>query len=149
MSYEWQRDDYMISTDKQRLDINVIHGFLTRAYWSIGIPRETIERALERSLSFGLYKGQEQIGLARVVTDCATFAYIADVFILEPYRGRGLSKWLMEVIKAHPDLQGLRRWLLMTQDAHGLYQQFGFAPPRFPDRVMEILDPDIYSRSNS
>lgn len=149
MSYEWQRGDYTISTDKQRLDINVIHGFLTRAYWSTGIPRETVERALEHSVSFGLYKGQEQIGLARVVTDYATFAYIADVFILEPYRGQGLSKWLMETIMAHPDLQGFRRWILTTKDAHGLYQQFGFNPPRFPERFLEILEPDIYTRSNT
>ncbi|GCE03070.1 GNAT family N-acetyltransferase [Dictyobacter aurantiacus] len=148
MSSEWQRGEYTISTDKQRLDIDVIHNFLTRAYWSIGVPRETVERALEHSMPFGLYKDQEQIGLARIVTDYTTFAYIADVFILEPYRGQGLSKWLMEVILAHPDLQGLRRWLLMTKDAHGLYQQFGFSAPHYPDRVLEILNLDIYTHAN-
>lgn len=149
MSYEWQRGDYTISTNKQRLDINVIHGFLTRAYWSTGIPRETVEQALKHSLSFGLYKGQEQIGLARLVTDYTTFAYLADVFILEPYRGQGLSKWLLEVITTHPELQGLRRWLLATKDAHGLYKQSGFVPLRNPERFMEIQDPDIYIRSNT
>ncbi|GCE16677.1 GNAT family N-acetyltransferase [Dictyobacter kobayashii] len=149
MSYEWRRGDYIISTDKQRLDITVIHNFLTQAYWSSSIPRETVEQALKHSLAFGLYKGQEQIGLARLVTDYTTFAYLADVFILEPYRGQGLSKWLLEVITTHPELQGLRRWLLATQDAHGLYQQFGFAPPRYPERLMEILHPDIYNSSKT
>ncbi|GLV56470.1 N-acetyltransferase [Dictyobacter sp. S3.2.2.5] len=148
MSSEWQRGEYTISTDKQRLDIDVIHNFLTQAYWSIGVPRETVERAIEHSMPFGLYKGLEQIGLARIVTDYTTFAYIADVFILEPYRGQGLSKWLMEVILSHPDLQGLRRWLLMTKDAHGLYQQFGFNTPHYPDRVLEILDLNVYTRAN-
>lgn len=145
MQQEWQHGDYLISTDKAKLDIDVIHGFLTMAYWSIGIPRATVERALEHSLSFGVYRGAQQVGLARVITDYATFAYIADVFILEPFRGQGLSKWLMEVVAAHPDLQGLRRWILATRDAHELYQKTDFAPLHTPDRFMEKFDADIYT----
>ena len=147
MSHEWTRDGYVISTDKKRLDIDVIHGFLTTAYWSTGIPRETVERALEHSLSFGLYRGEQQIGLARLITDYATFAYLSDVFILENFRGQGLGKWLIQVITNHPELQGLRRWLLFTKDAHGLYQQANFTSARYPERLMEKLETDIYTRS--
>lgn len=139
-------DDYLISTDSQLLDIGVIHGFLRESYWAEGIPREIVERAVQKSLCFGAYYRNEQIGFARVVSDYSTFAYIADVFVLAPWRGRGISKALMAEVVRHPDLQGLRRWLLGTKDAHGLYQRFGFTAPRFPERVMERADPGIYLR---
>jgi N-acetylglutamate synthase-like GNAT family acetyltransferase len=139
---------FLISTDRSLLDVDVIHGFLARSYWAAGIPRATVVRAIENSLCFGVYDGAEQVGFARVISDFATFAYIADVFILEPYRERGLGKELMASIMAHPDLQGLRRWSLGTRDAHGLYAQFGFTPVDNPSPIMmEIVDPDIYSRS--
>jgi GNAT superfamily N-acetyltransferase len=124
----WQRDDYTISTDPSRLDLDVIHGFLARSYWSPGIPRETIARGIAHSTCFGVHHVRDgQVGFARVVSDHATFGYLADVFILEAHRGRGLSKWLIECILAHPDLQGFRRWMLGTRDAHGLYARFGFS----------------------
>lgn len=139
-------DDYEVSTDRDRLDLTAIHAYLTRSYWSPGISREIVERAIARSLCFGVYHGTRQVGFARVVTDCATFGYLADVYILEAHRGRGLSKRLMSAIMAHPDLQGLRRFTLATRDAHGLYRQFGFAEVAQPDRLMEIVRPDIYRR---
>ena len=139
-------DDYLISTDSARLDIGVIHGFLRESYWAEAIPREIVERAVANSLCFGAYYRNEQIGFARVVSDYCTFAYIADVFVLAPWRGRGISKALMAEVIRHPDLQGLRRWLLGTKDAHGLYQRFGFTAPQFPDRQMERADPGIYLR---
>jgi N-acetylglutamate synthase-like GNAT family acetyltransferase len=139
---------FLFSTDRSKLDVDVIHRFLTRSYWAEGIPRETIVRSIENSLCFGVYGGGEQVGFARVVSDFATFAYIADVFILAPYRERGLGKELMATIMAHPELQGLRRWSLGTRDAHGLYAQFGFTPVENPARtMMEIADPDVYLRS--
>ncbi len=144
MTQEWRRGAYLISTDKSRLDIQVIHDFLTHAYWSEGVPIEIVRRAIEHSLTFGMYHNEQQVGLARVVTDTATFAYLADVFILAPFRGQGLGVWLMEVVMAHPDVQGLRRWLLATKDAHTLYQKVGFTPLQNPDRFMEKLVPDIY-----
>jgi GNAT superfamily N-acetyltransferase len=122
----------------------VIHGYLASSYWSPGIPREIVAKGLENSLAFGLFAGSEQIGLARVITDRATYAYLADVFVLEGYRGRGLSKWLLQCILSHPDLQGLRRFSLATRDAHTLYAQFGFAALANPGVHMEILRPDIY-----
>jgi GNAT superfamily N-acetyltransferase len=139
-------DDYLISTDPARLDVGVIHGFLRESYWAQAIPREIVERAVENSLCFGVYYRDEQIGFARIVSDYSTFAYIADVFVLAPWRGRGISKALMAEVTHHPDLQGLRRWLLATKDAHGLYQRFGFTAPPFPDRMMERADPGIYLR---
>lgn len=148
MLQEWRRDPYQISTDNQRLDLATIHGFLTAdSYWAKGIPLETVERSLEHSLNFGLYKENQQIGFARVVTDYATFAYLSDVFVLEPFRGQGLSKWLLDVIVNHPQLQGLRRWQLGTRDAHGLYRQFGFTDLANPQRYMERLFPDIYTKA--
>ena len=135
---------YEVHTDPDRLELDVIHGFLVRSYWSPGVPREVVARAITHSLCFGLYHHGAQIGFARVVTDRATFAYLADVFVLEEHRGRGLSKQLMAVIVAHPDLQRLRRFLLATRDAHGLYRQFGFAALSYPSRLMEILRPNIY-----
>jgi len=140
---------FLISTDRSKLDVDVIHGFLSRSYWALGIPRETVERSIENSLCFGVYDNSSQIGFARVISDFATYAYVADVFILEPYRERGLGKELMASIMAHPDLQGLRRWSLGTRDAQGLYAQFGFKPVinTRSRTVMEIVDPEIYSRS--
>jgi N-acetylglutamate synthase-like GNAT family acetyltransferase len=140
---------FLISTDRSKLDVDVIHRFLARSYWAEGIPRQTVMRSIENSLCFGIYDNARQIGFARVISDYATYAYVADVFILEPYRERGLGKELMASIMAHPDLQGLRRWSLGTRDAHGLYAQFGFKPVvnTRARTVMEIVDPEIYSRS--
>jgi len=144
MYHEYHRDNFTLSTDPARLDVDAIHAFLTTAYWSPGIPREIVARAIQHSLCFGVYDGARQIGFARVITDRATYAYLADVFIIEEYRGRGLSKWLIAGILAHPDLQDLRRWGLATRDAHGLYRQFGFTELAAPERWMEIARPDIY-----
>jgi GNAT superfamily N-acetyltransferase len=136
----------MISTDPERLDLDTIHGFLVRSYWAEGVPRDLVARSLEHSLCFGLYEGARQIGLARVVTDRATFAFLADVFVLEAFRGQALGKWLVETVAAAPELQGLRRWMLFTHDAHGLYRRVGFTPLAHPERAMEKLDPDVYRR---
>ena len=137
--------EYEISTDAHRLNIEVIHNFLAEeSYWSPGIPRSTVERAIQNSLCFGVYLRTEQVGFARVVTDRSTFALLADVFILSAHRGKGLSKWLMRCVVGHDDLQGLRRLLLLTSDAHGLYRQFGFKELGSPSRFMEILRQDIY-----
>ena len=136
----------VVDDDPARLDMDVIHGFLANTYWSQGIPREVVERAVRNSLCFGLYDGDRQVGFARVVTDRATFAYLADVFVLESHRGRGLSKLLVAEILGHPSLQGLRRWILATRDAHSLYGQFGFKSLKAPERFMELHDPDVYQR---
>src|ERR1700756_3519662 len=129
---------YDISSDPTRLQPAAIHAYLTRSYWSPGIPKEVVERAIANSLCFGIYLGEAQVGFARVVTDKASFAYLADVYVLEEHRGQGLSKRLVETILAHPDLQGLRRFMLATRDAHGLYAQFGFTPPARPEYLMEM-----------
>jgi GNAT superfamily N-acetyltransferase len=127
--FEIKKGDYHISTDPSLLDTDVIHSYLSlESYWAMNIPRETVERSIKNSLCFGVYHQQKQIGFTRVITDKATFAYLADVFILQEHRGKGLSKWLMETIHAYPELQGLRRWMLGTKDAHGLYKQFGWIP---------------------
>lgn len=142
---EWHRDEFEISTEKSKLQIDIIYRFLSEeSYWARTRTPEQMRRAIDNSLCFGVYRGQRQIGFARVISDLATFAYIGDVFVLPEYRGRGLSKWLMETIVGHPDLQGLRRWLLATKDAHGLYSQFGFDTLRFPERWMERTAPDAY-----
>ena len=142
---EYHRDRFAISTDPSRLDIERIHDYIcNESYWAQGIPKETLERALANSLCFGVYEGEQQIGLARVVTDRATYAYLCDVYILESYRGEGLGKWLMSCVLAHPDLQGLRRFTLGTRDAHGLYRQFGFDDLKYPEKMMEIRNPDVY-----
>jgi N-acetylglutamate synthase-like GNAT family acetyltransferase len=136
---------YEISTDAARFNIQVIHKFLAEeSYWSQGIPRTVVERAIQNSLCFGVYLSTEQVGFARVVTDKATFALLADVFILSAHRGKGLSKWLMRCVVGHEDLQGLRRLLLLTSDAHSLYRQFGFQELGNPSRFMEVLRQDIY-----
>jgi GNAT superfamily N-acetyltransferase len=142
-----RRGDYTISMDADRMDLRAIHAFLTESYWSPGIPIATVERAMANSLCFGLFRGQEQVGLARVITDKATFAYLADVYVLEAHRGQGLAKWLLQVIQAHPELQGLRRFMLATSDAHGLYGQFGFEPLANPSRIMEMVKPNVYRAS--
>jgi GNAT superfamily N-acetyltransferase len=136
-----QRDDYEISTDPARLDFEVIHTFIAQSYWGKGISRETMQRQIEHTtLNFGLYHGERQIGFAQVLTNFTTLAYLGNVFVLEAHRGRGLSKWLMETIHAHPDLQGIRRWVLATRDAHGLYAQFGWTPLHQPETFMERYD---------
>ncbi len=140
-----RKGEYEIDTDKRRLDLAAIHRYLsTESYWAKNRTLEQTLTAIENSLCFGVYRGREQIGFARVITDKATFAYIGDVFILDEHRGKGVSKWLMEIILSQPDLQGLRRWLLATYDAHGLYKQFGFHELAFPERWMELPAPDAY-----
>jgi GNAT superfamily N-acetyltransferase len=141
---EWTRDKFTITTDKTRLDRSVIERFLGSSYWAEGIPRSTVDKSIDHSLCFGLLEENRQIGFARVITDHATIAYLADVFVLPEHRGVGLGKWLIECVVSHPELQGLRRWLLGTRDAHDLYRQFGFAPLRRPEIFMEIHDPDVY-----
>ncbi len=142
---EYRRDDFIISTNRERLSLNVIHSFLTNCYWAKGISREVVKRAIEHSLCFGIYEANgAQVGFARVVSDFATVAYLGDVFVLESHRGRGLSKWLMECVMKHPGLQNLRRWILLTRDAHGLYSRSGFTPVKSPERYMELHRPDVY-----
>jgi len=144
---EHRRGESLISTDPARLNLDVIHGFLTNCYWAKGIPREVVARSIEHSLCFGVYDGSgAQVGFARVVSDFATVAYLGDVFVLESHRGRGLSKWMMECVVQHPALQNLRRWILLTRDAHGLYAQFGFTPLKSPERYMELHRPEAYEK---
>jgi len=146
---EYRKGEFVVSTDRARMDLDVIHGFLTNCYWAKGIPRDVVTRSIENSLCFGVYAQGKQIGFARVISDYATYAYIGDVFVLEAHRGHGLCKWMMECIMRHPHLQGLRRWSLVTRDAHGLYSQFGFTPLQKPDRYMELHDPEVYRRAGS
>jgi len=141
---EYHRGEFTVTTDRARLSEPLIHEYLSHSYWAEGVPRKTVARSMRNSLCFGLLEGSRQIGFARVITDSATFAYLADVFILEPYRGRGLAKFLMESILKHPQLQGLRRWVLATRDAHALYRKFGFTPLAKPDRFMELHHPNVY-----
>lgn len=142
----FERGEYSITTDPSKIDFDVVHGYLARSYWSEGIPRAMVERAATHSFCFSLFKGTAQIGFARLVTDYTTYAYLCDVFILEEYRGLGLSKWLMECVVKHPELQGLRRWTLATRDAHGLYRKIGFTELKAPDRFMELHRPDVYKQ---
>ena len=142
---EVHRGEFLISTDKARLDVESIQRFLAEdSYWARERSLEQTKTAIENSICFGLYRGEVQIGFARVVSDKATFAYLGDVYVLEEFRGLGLSKWLMEVIISHEELQGLRRWVLATRDAHGLYRQYDFAELRFPERWMEKTAPNAY-----
>ena len=140
-------DGIEISTDSARFDLDLIHSFLSNCYWAAGIPRDVVQKSIERSLCFGVFDHGKQVGFARVITDRATFAYLGDVFIVESYRGRGLSKRLMEAIVAHPELQNLRRWSLVTRDAHDLYARFGFEPLPAPKRWMQKHDPNVYRKS--
>lgn len=144
----WEKDGFTITTDKSKMDIDVIHGYLSRSYWAQGIPRVTVKKSMEGSLCFAVLNGSRQVGFARVITDKATFGYLADVFILEEYRGKGLSKWLMEIILGHPELQNFRRLLLSTRDAHGLYRQFGFKDLVSPENWMQVHNPEVY-KTNS
>ena len=146
IALEKTRGAHRITTDPRAIDVAAVHAFLTRSYWAEGIPRELVERAIAGSLCFSLFDGARQVGFARVITDRATFAYLCDVYVLEECRGRGLGTWLMEVVQAHPDLQGLRRFVLVTKDAHALYAKFGFEPPAKPRGYMEIAVPGIYKR---
>jgi GNAT superfamily N-acetyltransferase len=145
----WRRAEYEISTDPARVDRDLTWQFLTNdSYWAPGVPRDVFERSVAGSMVFGIYRGQEQVGFARVVSDRATFAWIGDVFVRDEFRGEGLGKWLMACIVEHPELQGLRRWMLATRDAHTLYEKFGFTPLPDPTRFMTKHDPDVYKRSS-
>ena len=146
--YLVEHNGYLLSTNPARLQVEAVHAYLSQeSYWAKGIPLAVVQRSIKNSLCFGVYTTtNQQVGFARVVSDLATFAYLADVFILEAHRGQGLSKWLMECIMQHPELQGLRRWSLATLDAHGLYTQFGFTPLAHPERMMEIARPRIYQQ---
>ena len=149
--YSAIKDEYLISTDTSLLQTDVVYNYLNKeSYWANGIPREVVEKSLQHSLCFGLYFNDEQIGFARLVTDKATFAYLADVFVLPAHRGKGLSKWLMQTIHAHPELQNLRRWWLGTKDAHGLYEQFGWTHinDEMAKRFMQKHNPDVYKKKD-
>lgn len=140
------RDGYAITTDRDRIDVSVVHRYLSEeSYWAKNIPFDVVERAIRNSLCFAVLHGNDLAGFARVTTDRATVAYLGDVFMLPAHRGKGLSKWLLEIISTHPDLQGLRRWMLATADAQGLYAQFGFTPLKMPARWMEKHDVDVYA----
>ena len=143
------KDGFCISTNKSRLDIPAIHHFLSNeAYWSLGIPFETVKKSIDHSLNFGLYHNEQQIGFARIISDFSTIAYLGDVYILPEFRGCGLSKWIMETITSFPELQGLRRWILLTGDAHGLYKQFGWKDISNPERWMELHNKYVYKKTN-
>ena len=143
---EFNNDRFTITTDKGKLDVPYIHEYLKQSYWGENIPQEVVQRSIDGALCFGIFENDQQVGFARVITDFATFAYLADVFVDEACRGLGLSKWLMEVILSHPDLQGLRRFMLATRDAHGLYQKFGFVSLTVPERWMQIHNPNVYKK---
>jgi GNAT superfamily N-acetyltransferase len=144
LPYERRRDDTLVSTDRSRLDIDLVHRVLSATYWAAGIPRDLVERSIAGSIAFGLFEGERQVGFARVITDLATYAYLADVFVLEDCRGRGLGHWLVESILLHPQLQGLRRFSLFTRDAAPLYARHGFSTPAAPLGYMEIVNRDVY-----
>ncbi|GAB7126462.1 GNAT family N-acetyltransferase [Silvimonas sp. JCM 19000] len=143
----WQQGAFEVDTDPARLDFDTAYDFIGRqSYWAAGMPVETFRRSVVGALCFGVYEGERMVGFARVISDGATIAYLGDVFIDTEYRGRGLSKWLLACIHAHPDLQSLRRWMLFTADAHGLYQQFGWTAAARPERYLERLNPDVYKQ---
>jgi GNAT superfamily N-acetyltransferase len=144
--FERHRGDLLLSTDRARLDVDLIHRVLAGTYWASGIPREIVVRAIAGSITFGLYERDRQVGFARVISDMATYAYLADVFIVEECRGRGLGDWLVESIRLHPQLQGLRRFALITRDAGPLYARHGFTAPSEPLGYMEIVDREVYER---
>jgi GNAT superfamily N-acetyltransferase len=149
---EWRRDGYQVSTDRDRLDLDAVHGYLSQSYWARGIPRQLMEHGIANSIPFGLYAPDgAQVGFARVVSDRAQFAYLADVYVLPAHRGRGLGVWLVECVLAHPDLSAMRRWMLATQDAHELYRRFGFGPTGMPERLMfiERSPEDLWGRPDS
>ncbi len=141
---------YSIETGTAKMDIPVIHNYLANeSYWAKNVPLHIVEKYVQHSFNFGVFYRNEQVGYARVITDYTTIAYLGDVFILQEHRGKGLSKWLMQTIMDHPELQGLRRWILATADAHGLYKQFGWTPLKIPDRWMEFHNPDVYTKKNN
>ena len=145
----WYKANFIISDEKEKLDAEYIHNYLSnKSYWAENIPLETVKKSIDGSICFGMYENEKQIGFARVVTDKATFGYLADVFIDENYRAQGLSKWLMEIIMAYPELQGLRRWMLGTRDAHSLYEKFGFEPLENPKRVMHKYNVDVHKKAS-
>src|SRR5437899_7842720 len=146
MKPQYEFGEFVATTDAAWFDEDLIHRVLSASYWAEGIPREVVARSIRNSLCFGIFEGAKQVGFARVISDYATFAYLADVFIIESHRGRGLAKFLMECIVKHPELQGLRRWTLATRDAHELYANYGFKPLAKPDRFMELHDPEVYKR---
>lgn len=141
---EHRRGEFLVSTDPARLDPRAIHGYLASSYWAERIPLDLVERMLAGSLCFGLYRGDRQIGLTRVITDRATFAYLCDVYVLPQWQGLGLGGWMIECVMTSPQLQGLRRWMLVTRDAHRLYERVGFTVVAEPGRVMEIVRPGLY-----
>ncbi|MBS1829297.1 MAG: GNAT family N-acetyltransferase [Acidobacteria bacterium] len=140
----WRKDGLLVSTNPRLLHLDTIHSFLSTTYWAEGIPKSTLAKCLRNSVPFGVYDGQRQVGIARVITDLTSFGYLADVFVDEDYRGRGVAKWLMECVMAHPSLQGFRRWTLVTRDAQSLYQKYGFQIVERPERWMEITRPGLY-----
>lgn len=142
--HERKKGQYSISANPKRLDLDAIHGFLRRSFWAEGISKKLVARSIRNSLCFGLFHDRAQIGFARVITDRATFAYLCDVYVLEEYRAKGLGTWLIETVMTHPDLQGLRRFHLVTRDAHGLYKRYGFDAPKHPTRHMEIFRHGMY-----
>lgn len=146
---EYQREGFLVSTDPARFDRAAIHAFLTGSYWAEGISQEIVDRSIDGSLAFGLLEESRQIGFARVVTDRATFAYLADVYVVESHRGRGLGRWLVDCVTAHPDLRGLRRWSLVTRDAHALYRPLGFEALSAPERHMEKVLVNPYRRADA
>jgi len=146
---EWIKDGYLVSTDKSKIDVETVHHFLSHSYWAENIPLEVVRKSIENSLCFGIYHQEKLVGFARAISDFATFAYLADVFILPEERGKGLSKWLIGIILEHPQLHGLRRFTLATRDAHSLYAQFGFSLFDKPERWMQKHDPDVYKRDTS
>jgi ribosomal protein S18 acetylase RimI-like enzyme len=135
---------YSVTANRARIDIDAVHAFLTRSFWARGISKELVARSIQHSLCFGVFENESQVAFARVVTDYSTYAYLCDVYVLENHRGKGLSKWMMEFVMSHPDLQGVRRFQLVTRDAHGLYTRFGFRPPVHPDRHLEIFRDGMY-----
>jgi GNAT superfamily N-acetyltransferase len=142
---EWRRGEFTLTTDPARADVDAVHAFLLRSYWAEGIPREVVARSIAHSLCFTLLHGGRLIGFARVITDRATFAYLGDVFVLDAYRGRGLAAWMMDVVHAHPELQGFRRWVLLTRDAHALYRRVGYTALAAPERYLERWTPHAYA----
>ena len=143
---EWTRDDCLITTDPARVDLDAVHGYLSTSHWAQGISRDLVQRSIGHAIPFMMFAGGKPAGFARVVSDCATVAYVGDVFVLPGFRGRKLSIWMMECIAAHPELQGMRRWILITRDAHGLYSKSGYSPLAMPERWMERWDPEVYTR---